>query len=267
VTASTELLIDRECLLNVLGDEADLFALDLRAQCDSSNSVLATMPPRDDGRVAVLVCDRQSAGRGRRGRTWLAWPGGSLTFSARWRFDADAPVPAGLSLVAGLAVAQALESLAIPSLELKWPNDIQIHGKKLGGILVELSRAGGHLDAVIGIGLNLRFPPDAGVPDRPDVVALADVIDPPPSSERVLAAILMRLRALLDTYALTGFAPFVNAWNQRNAFADLPVVLTGEAEPLAGLCLGVDVDGASLLNSEAGVKRVLAGDVSLRKAS
>jgi len=267
VSASTDLLIDRERLLNALGGEADLFDLDLRVQCDSSNTVLMAAAPRDDARVAVLVCDRQTAGRGRRGRPWLAWPGSSLTFSARWRFDADAPVPAGLSLVAGLAVVQALEALQVPSLELKWPNDIQIHGKKLGGILVELSRAGRHLDAVIGIGLNLRFPPDTGVPDRPDVVALADVVDAPPSPERLLAAILIRLRHLLETYAQAGFAPFVNAWNQRNAYADLPVVLTGEAESLDGLCLGVDGDGALQVRTETGVRRVLAGDISLRRAS
>ena len=66
-----------------LGAEADRFSLDLRTQCDSSNTVLAAAPARDDGRVAVLVCDAQTAGRGRRGRTWLAWPGCSLTFSAR----------------------------------------------------------------------------------------------------------------------------------------------------------------------------------------
>jgi len=208
VTASTNPLIDRDRLLSALGAEADRFSLDLRTQCDSSNTVLAAAPARDDGRVAVLVCDAQTAGRGRRGRTWLAWPGCSLTFSARWRFDADAPVPAGLSLVAGLSVVQALEALQVPSLELKWPNDIQIHGKKLGGILVELSRTGTHLDAVVGIGLNLRFPPDTGVPERTDVVALADVIDPLPPAEHMLAAILVRLQQLLDAYARSGFAPF-----------------------------------------------------------
>jgi BirA family biotin operon repressor/biotin-[acetyl-CoA-carboxylase] ligase len=267
VTASTDPLIDRDRLLSALGAEADRFSLDLRTQCDSSNTMLAAAPARDDGRTAVLVCDAQTAGRGRRGRTWLAWPGGSLTFSARWRFDADAPVPAGLSLVAGLSVVQALEALQVPSLELKWPNDIQIHGKKLGGILVELSRTGAHLDAVVGIGLNLRFPPDAGVPERTDVVALADVVDPVPPAEHMLASILVRLQQLLDAYARSGFAPFVAAWNQRNAYADLPVVLSGEAESLAGICLGVDDDGALRVRTDEGVRRVLAGDISLRKAS
>jgi len=247
-----------------LGDDAPRFDVDLRQQCDSSNSVLASSPPRDDGRVAVLVCEQQTAGRGRRGRSWLAWPGGSLTFSARWRFDASAPVPAGLSLVVGLAVAQALEALEVPSLELKWPNDIQIHGRKLGGILVELSRAGAQLDAVIGVGLNLKFPIEAPVPERPDVIALADVMAAPPALEQVLAAVLTRLRLLLDTYAAAGFAPFVAPWNQRNAFADLPVELSGEAERIEGLCQGVDTDGALLVRTDEGVRRVLAGDVSLR---
>jgi BirA family biotin operon repressor/biotin-[acetyl-CoA-carboxylase] ligase len=256
--------MDRHRLLAALGPVGDDFAIDLRAQCASTNSELAGAPARDDGRVAVLACQTQTAGRGRRGRAWLAWPGASLTFSARWRFDAAAPVPAGLSLVAGLAVAQALEDFQLAGVELKWPNDIQVHGRKLGGILVELSRMGRQLDAVVGIGLNLRLPPGAQVPDRPDVIALADVAERPIAPEELLAALLLRLQALLGHYAQAGFAPFVAAWNQRNAFAGLPVRISGEAEAVEGLCLGVDDDGALRLQTEAGVRRILAGDVSLR---
>jgi hypothetical protein len=82
--------------------------------------LLADLPP-DDGRVHVLAADVQTSGRGRRGRAWKSWPGASLTFSALWRFAPDAPVPAGLSLVAGLAVARALEELGVEGVQLKWP--------------------------------------------------------------------------------------------------------------------------------------------------
>ncbi len=259
--------MDHDTLVAALGREAAHFALDLRAECASSNSELAAARFDTDARVPVLVCERQTAGRGRRGRAWLAWPGASLTFSARWRFAAASSAPAGLSLVAGLAVADALAALGVPGIELKWPNDIQIHGRKLGGILVELSRTGEHLDAVVGIGLNLALPDGARVPDRPDVISLADVMEGAPSIEVVLAQVLIRLRRLFDTYASAGFAVFVDAWNQRNAFANLPVELIGEADAIAGICLGADTDGALRVLTDAGERRVLAGDVSLRMAS
>ncbi|MBT0959649.1 biotin--[acetyl-CoA-carboxylase] ligase [Denitromonas sp. IR12] len=239
--------------------------MDARAECDSTNTVLTESVPADDGRVPVVVCDLQRAGRGRRGRQWQAWPGASLTFSTLWRFPTGAPVPAGLSLVAGVAVASALETLGVAGVELKWPNDIQVHGRKLGGILVELASAR-QVAAVVGIGINLSLPPGASVPDRDDVSALDQVLDTPPARERLLAELLLSQHRLFATYAASGFAAFQDAWNQRNAYADLPVRLSGEAESIDGVCLGVDVDGALRLQTDTGVRRILAGDVSLRAA-
>lgn len=258
-------ILNTEALRTFLGHDADAFALDVRAECDSTNTVLTEAVPADDGRVPVVVCDLQRAGRGRRGRQWQAWPGASLTFSTLWRFPAGAPVPAGLSLVAGVAVATTLEKFGVAGVELKWPNDIQVHGRKLGGILVELASAR-QVAAVVGIGLNLSLPLGARVPDREDISALDRVLDAPPARERLLAELLLTLRRLFDTYATSGFAAFQGAWNQRNAYADLPVRLSGEAESIEGVCLGVDVDGALRLQTDAGVRRVLAGDVSLRAA-
>ena len=162
--------LDPDLVRDALSGDASRFALDLRAECESTNAVLLDAPLMPDGRIAVVVCERQTAGRGRRGRRWLAWPGASLTFSAQWPFDADAPAPAGLSLVAGLAVATVLEQFGVAGVELKWPNDVQVHGRKLGGILVELAGAR-PMVAVVGIGLNLSFPPGETVPGRDDVTA------------------------------------------------------------------------------------------------
>ncbi|QID18864.1 biotin--[acetyl-CoA-carboxylase] ligase [Nitrogeniibacter mangrovi] len=259
-------MIDRDRLRQALGAEAAHFTLDVRAQCTSTNAELMVAAPAPDARVPVLVCDHQTAGRGRRARAWHAWPGASLTFSARWRFAPGAAVPAGLSLVAGLAAARALEALEVPGIELKWPNDLQIHGRKVGGILVELCRCGAHLEAVIGIGINRCLPDGATVPDRPDVIALADVMEVPPTAEALLARLLVAQRELYETYAQAGFGAFVHAWNQRNAFADLPVALIGEQAAVTGTCLGVDSDGALRILTDTGEQRILAGDISLRPA-
>lgn len=242
------------------------FAIEWVESCDSTNARLIDAPPPDDGRVHVLVADRQTAGRGRRGRPWQSWEGASLTFSVLWRFEPGTPAPAGLSLAAGLALAHALEQLGVEGVQLKWPNDILVHGDKLAGILVELLPARGRPPAaVIGIGLNLRLPADAHIPGQTGVTDLARALDAaPPAPPAVLATILAELRRLFDTYAVAGFPALRGAWAQRNAFAGLPVAISDESTTQFGICVGVDDDGALLLQTESGVLRVLAGDVSLR---
>ena len=116
-----------------------------------------------------------------------------------------------------------------------------------------------------GIGINLQLPADAQVPEQRGVTDLAHALDTaPPTRATVLAAVLAELRSLLDTYAAAGFVALRDAWQQRNAFADLPVCISGEAETLQGICRGVDEDGALLLETAVGMRRVLVGDVSLR---
>jgi len=249
-----------------LGPLAGRFALRWVERCDSTNSALTEQPPADDGRIHVLIAEHQRAGRGRRGRSWQSWPGASLTFSSLWRFPDGAPVPAGLSLVAGIALAEALERLGVHGLQLKWPNDLLVHGRKLAGILVELLPGRGRTPAaVLGIGINLRLPPGVDIPDQPAVTDLHAALDGVlPPREAVLAAVLGALCRILDTYAAAGFGALRGAWEQRNAFADLPVRISGEGAVLTGTCLGVDEDGALLLRTETGLERILSGDVSLR---
>ena len=252
-----------------LGPLASRFALRWVDTCESTNSELSAHPPADDGRVHVLIATDQRAGRGRRGRAWQSWAGGSLTFSALWRFPHGAPVPAGLSLVAGLALADALERLGVEGVRLKWPNDVLIDGRKLAGILVELLPGRERTPAaVVGVGLNLQLPTGVVVPDQPEVAdlhgALGDRLPPP---EAILAALLDSLFRLFETYASAGFAALRGAWEQRNAFAGRPVCVSGEGEVISGVCAGVDDDGALLVRVEGGLRRIVSGDVSLRAAS
>ncbi|WP_374239540.1 biotin--[acetyl-CoA-carboxylase] ligase [Zoogloea sp.] len=250
-----------------LGSLADAFSVELLPECDSTNSCLLADPPPDDGRIPVLAADRQTAGRGRRGRVWQSWPGAGLTFSLQWRFAPGGTVPPGLSLVVGLAVARTLEALGVEGVQLKWPNDVLVHGHKIAGILIELvSGRGRPSAAVIGVGINLRLPPEAAIESALGVTDLARCLDAPPAGSRLLGLVLAQLHRLLGICAEAGFEPLRGAWQQRNAFAELPVQILGEAEPLAGTCVGVDSDGALLLQTSEGLRRVLSGDVSLRLA-
>lgn len=253
-------------LRSALGALANDFAIDWVAECDSTNTRLIDATPADDGRIHVLIANRQTAGRGRRGRQWLSWEAASLTFSVLWRFSPGAPAPAGLSLVVGLALARALEELGVQGVQLKWPNDVLIHGDKLAGILIDLLPSRGRPPAaVIGIGLNLHLPADAEIPGQTGVTDLARALETAaPARATILAAILGQLHRLLDTYATAGFPALRAAWEQRNAFAELPVRIISEGDTVHGICAGVDEDGALLLRTGDGLRRILAGDVSLR---
>jgi BirA family biotin operon repressor/biotin-[acetyl-CoA-carboxylase] ligase len=260
-------LIDPVLLKSRLGKLAGRFDVDALDECDSTSSELMRRADRGVPAGTVIVADRQSAGRGRRGRTWLSSPEASLTFSLLWRFPGNASRLSGLSLAIGLGLAQALETLGAQGVRLKWPNDVLLQSggdfAKLAGILIELSSDRRGTQAIIGVGLNLEAPegelpqPVAGLKqacvqaDRPDI----------------LAAILVSLAGALDAFAVEGFAGQKSEWQRYHAWQDQRVQILGDgAEPLLGRCLGVDDDGSLLLETELGIERIFSGDVSLRPA-
>ncbi|MDP3032540.1 MAG: biotin--[acetyl-CoA-carboxylase] ligase [Rhodocyclaceae bacterium] len=149
------------------------------------------------------------------------------------------------------------------AIQLKWPNDLLLGGRKLGGILVELLSGAPHV-AVIGIGLNLRLP--AALPD--DLRAQSAALDHGGDPNELLAGILVELLAVLESFSASGFADLRSAWMARHAFADVPIRLLADfAPPRMGICRGVDVDGALLLEVSGQIERVLSGEVSLRSAA
>lgn len=242
-----------------LGPLAVRFDVDVLASCDSTNSELMRRAETGAASGTVVVAECQTAGRGRMGRSWFAAPRASLTFSLLWRFEAG-KVPYGLSLAVGVALAEALDAIGVPGVALKWPNDLLRDGRKLAGVLVELQPGAPHA-AVIGIGLNLRLPPD--MPD--DVKALAAALDVDTPRETVLARLLESLHGVLSSFAADGFFAVRDRWLARCAHLDLPVQILSEySPPLSGRCIGVDVDGALLVETPVCVQRILSGDVSLR---
>lgn len=256
-------------LAKLLGACASRFDIDVLSSCDSTNALLLARAENGAPSGTVIVAEHQTAGRGRRGREWISAAGDSLTFSLLWRFPKGTPI-AGLSLAAGLAVAQAAAKIgaaqgdpAAPStgIRLKWPNDILLNGKKLGGILLELVPGAAHA-AVIGIGINLRLP-DAMPPDIRNTSAALAMDD---AAEQLLAASLIELLAALQQFAQDGFASLRAGWLALHAHQDLPVRLLSDfSAPRDGICRGADADGALLFEGADGVvERVISGEISLR---
>lgn len=261
-------LVDPLRLAPLLGLWAGRFDVDALAECDSTSSEVLRRAEAGAPAGLVVVADRQTAGRGRRGRVWHAEPEDALTFSLLWRIEGPPARLAGLSLAVGLALVQALERLGFHALGLKWPNDVlglcSGGWAKLAGVLVELSSGPRGTQVVIGIGINLRAP--RATLDQA-VAGLAD-LGPVPDRHAVLAALLASLGEVLAHFARQGFAPLRPAWEARHAWAGQSVRVSFDAgRELTGSCVGVDLDGSLLLSCPEGLRRVVAGDVSLRALS
>lgn len=240
--------------------------IEVRERCASTNTELLAAAEAGAAHASVLACEIQSAGRGRRGRSWQTVPGGSLAFSALWRFAPGTPPPMGLSLAVGLAVARALEAAGAQGVSLKWPNDVLHAGRKLAGILIELASGSAAAPAaVIGIGVNLRLPPGFSVDSQLPPTDLASALAHPPGRNELLAALLRELAPVLDAFGEGGFAALREDWLRRQAYRGETVSVSDEpGGRIVGRCAGVDRDGALLLDTAQGRQRVLSGDVSLR---
>lgn len=251
-------------------EAARLADLAVHWQIDSTSSELqrrAAVDPRDG---LACLAERQDAGRGRRGRTWRTPLGGGLALSLLKRFDDGMAALGGLSLVAGVAAVRALADCGVEGVGLKWPNDLVAHGRKLGGILVELGGdATGPCHAVIGIGLNLRLDAHtAAAIDQPwiDLAALTGG-DALPSRNRLAAQLIAQLGAALERFAASGFGAFRDDYAKLDLLRGRPVrVLRGETSE-DGVAVGIDARGALRVAFADGERRVDGGEVSVRAAA
>jgi BirA family biotin operon repressor/biotin-[acetyl-CoA-carboxylase] ligase len=241
--------------------------LELHESLESTSNRLLAVDELPAGRFDACLAEFQSAGRGRRGRHWVAPFASGLCLSINWSYR-DAPAMLGaLSLAAGVAALRALGRLGVASLSLKWPNDVLSGGAKLGGILIDLrGEAAGPAYVVVGIGINVCLPRAALerlAADGVDAVDLATHGGVPPRNE--LAAVLIaELAQALVEFGARGLAAFADEWQAADALAGRPVrVLQGE-QALEGLACGVDGDGALLLEVGGTRRRILSGEVSVR---
>lgn len=245
-------------------------ALEVLTETDSTNArVLATERPV--GELVVCLAEYQSAGRGRRGRRWLAPPGSGICLSVGGRLPAAPSDYAALPTAVGVACAAALESLGAEGVGLKWPNDLLLDGRKLGGILIELrGESQGPAAVAVGLGLNVRLDPAtrasitaAGGLPAADLAALAE--SAPVDRNRLAAALAAAIAGCLEN-APAGLSDEVLAgWRQRDVLQGREVRVEDAGGGRVGTALGVDHAGALLLATADGrQQRVTAGEVSLR---
>ena len=251
---------------SVQGGLADL---EVAWSLDSTNSELLRRDTPAHG-CAVLLAERQTGGRGRRGRAWASPLAAHVYLSLSRRFDGGLARLGGLSLVAGVAACEALHALGFDDVRLKWPNDLVVVDgdglRKLGGLLVEGGgEVAGAARAVVGVGLNVRMPArEGGAIDQP-WVELASLLDHAPSRSAVVAALLAQLLPALDQFDAHGLSPFLSRYAGFDALAGREVAIHEATGAWHATAFGIGDDGALRVRDASGSeRRVHAGDVSVR---
>ncbi|ROR34975.1 bifunctional biotin--[acetyl-CoA-carboxylase] ligase/biotin operon repressor BirA [Inmirania thermothiophila] len=261
-------LLDAGRITAALGPEARrrLARLEVLPEVDSTSRRLLAAAREGAPSGTVCLAERQTAGRGRRGRSWCSPFAASLCLSVLWRCDEGPGRLGGLSLAVGAAVAGALRAAAPVAVGLKWPNDLIAGGRKLGGILVELQgEAQGPTAVVVGIGINVRMPDGAGEAiDQPWTDLAREGAAPPRNA--LAAAVLDAVLPLLARFPGEGLAPWRPAWERLDALRGRRVVVHTADGPVQGVAEGVEADGALRLRTAAGLRRFHSGEVSLRGA-
>jgi BirA family transcriptional regulator, biotin operon repressor / biotin---[acetyl-CoA-carboxylase] ligase len=267
---------------------AGVAALEVAWSLDSTNSELLRRPVPVAG-ADVLLAERQTGGRGRRGRDWTSPLAANLYLSLARMFSGGLARLPGLSLVAGIASAEALHALGFDAVRLKWPNDLVVADddglRKLGGLLVEGGgEHAGPVRAVLGLGLNIDMPPAFAAAITQPWIDLATLGNARlgnartgdarlahssrdgavPSRNQVAAMLLAHWLPALEQFDALGLAPFLPRYARLDALAGRGVMLHGDAGTRVGHALGLAADGALRVQVDGIEHHVHSGEISVR---
>lgn len=288
--------LDAAAVRAALTDEARrrVRQIDTVWSVDSTNAALLARADLPFGCADALAAEYQTAGRGRLGRAWLAPPGGAICLSLGWRFPQLPRDLGALGLAVGVCALRALRG-CIPSealraaahgeqqarndaaaggrvrgsVALKWPNDLTVEDRKLGGILIEMrAESAGPAYVVVGIGLNVAL----GGKLIEEIAAagtlptdLASLGATPARRNAVIAALIAEIVAGLAQFQQDGLRPFADEWRAADALRGRPVVVRTAAETVShGIARGIDASGALLVETPQGLQKLISGDVSVR---
>jgi len=251
--------------LQRLGDGC-LFAsrVSWRAETGSTNADAAALAESGAPEGCVVLADLQTAGRGRLGRSWSSPAGTGIYASVLFR--PEPRVARLLTIAAGVAVAEAIEGVAGIGPVLKWPNDVYLgsgpqSGRKVAGILAEAGVSSGDPWVVIGFGINVlpvSFPHELAL----RATSLESELGRPVDRGELFAECLVRLAARYADLSADRCRHVVNAWKQRAAPTfGRPVAWVEEGAAHAGVVRGIDDEGGLLVDTEAGIVRVVSGEL------
>jgi BirA family biotin operon repressor/biotin-[acetyl-CoA-carboxylase] ligase len=199
------------------------------------------------------MAEMQTAGRGKLNRRWLSPFGRNVYLSLLWHFSGDLPQLSGLSLAVAVAIIRVLKSLGVgDALEIKWPNDLLWHKRKLAGVLIDLyGEFNGQCYAVIGVGLNVSLNAALKKSVNFPIADLSEIITPP-SRNHLHAMLIAELLDVLALFQKKGLSPFIAEFQAVNFLLDKAVEINLGFETFNGIARGIDADGYFLLENATG---------------
>jgi len=264
-------LLDSAKILGHLGEQhrAQISRLEIHDQIDSTNTHLSSLARQNAPSGSVCLAERQTAGKGRRGRQWISPYGSNILLSILWRFQHGPAAISALSLAIGIAVIRALRRQGIDNAGLKWPNDIYSEGKKLGGILIEVAGENeGPCYAVTGLGLNLFLPEEeAQSIDQPwtDLGRIAGgrLI----GRNQLAGELISQVLKVLTGFEQTGLAAYLDEWREYDCLRGESASVFIGAQQFDGTLEGIDAQGFLLMrDADDRLRAFASGEVSFRRA-
>jgi len=243
--------------------------IDVLMNIDSTNQYVGDHPATHDHRAVLCVSELQHAGRGRRGRSWLAPFGSGICMSLGYLFN---EVPNGfsaLTLVVGVAMMRALHEIGLTDAKLKWPNDVVWQGRKLAGVLTEMrGESAGPTHVVIGIGCNFRIPDVTRQELSAAQTSVTDLHEAlggrVPDRNLVVALFTAQLLDSMQKFSREGFTGFIHEWAGYDALRSAEVKVLHAAQTVLGVARGISEDGSLLIETPKGIQRFTSAEVSLR---
>jgi BirA family biotin operon repressor/biotin-[acetyl-CoA-carboxylase] ligase len=260
-------LLDVSKINEVINDQTSalISSFEIHDQIDSTNRYLVERSQNNGLSGSVCFAEHQTAGKGRRGRQWISPYGSNIYLSVLWHFQQGPAAISGLSLAIGVAVIRALKQHHISDIGLKWPNDIYSQGKKLGGILVEVSgETDGPCSAVIGLGLNLFLPETQAEGITQAWTDLTKITGQSRLLRNQLAGILLnQLLPVIAEYENVGVQAYLDEWRSYDCLSGKSATLFIGQQQFDGIVQGIDDSGMLLIKRPDGnVQTFASGEVS-----
>ena len=252
---------------NTAGLETLGLRIEVEREIDSTNAALKRRALSEDIHGVALFAETQSAGRGRLGRVWVSPPKSNIYLSLGWRTGLEPLELAGLSLAAGCAIGEGLERNFGLKMQLKWPNDLYLGGKKCGGVLIDLVQSSNQdWTIVVGVGLNVAMPNSGGNNIDQPWTDLSSHSAVPLTRNEVGGQLLGALVPLLSSWQVGAFSQWRESWSRRDLMAGHQITVQQGNHSISGRADGVDQSGALRVVTNEGLTVVQSGEASMLRS-
>ena len=235
---------------------------------DSTNRYAREQAANHASSGLVVLAEKQTAGRGRRGKVWVSPLASNIYMSVVWDFSGAGDTLKGLSLAIGVAVRRALLKLGVADIKLKWPNDVFVNGKKLGGILLEMiGDPSAECSVIVGIGINVLMSESSAEAIDQDWTDLQKASSVTISRNELVACLITETFEVLGNFQRTGFSVYRAEWQSADLLKNQSGTISKDRESVSGIVLGVDNSGSLRMRlSDGEEQRFIGGELSLRKS-